>query len=75
MIVVNGDSATVEKKFIFIIDYDMDSIDSVTVKHEFCAVGCIKLGVMVWIDIYNGARYNLDKTDPFTVGIDVYEYI
>ena len=58
-------------KFIFIIDYDMDSIDLVAAKHEFCAVGCIKLDVMVWIDLYNGAWCNLDAIDPVTIGIDV----
>ena len=73
MRVVNGDAATVERKFIFIVNFDMDFIDPVTVKHEFCAVGCIKLDVLVWIDIYNGAWYNLDATDQVTIGIDVFD--
>ena len=40
MRVVNGDSVTIEKKFIFIMIMIWIPLIQVTVKHEFCAAGC-----------------------------------
>ena len=47
------------------------NIIHVMVENKFCCVVCIKLDVMVWIDIYN--EIYMDVIDQILIGIGVYD--